>query len=64
MSLILICGSLMVHLQGSPATPPNSHSSSVSDQPASWLLPEEFDSGAGQAYYAGEKELAGYVLLN
>ncbi|XP_044486779.1 calmodulin-binding transcription activator 5-like isoform X2 [Mangifera indica] len=44
--------------EGSPATPPNSHSSSVSDQPASWLLPEEFDSGAGQAYYAGEKELA------
>ncbi|XP_031264452.1 calmodulin-binding transcription activator 5-like isoform X1 [Pistacia vera] len=44
--------------EGSPATPPNSHSSSVSDQSAPWRLPEEFDSGAGRAYYAGEKELA------
>ncbi|XP_044500808.1 calmodulin-binding transcription activator 5 isoform X2 [Mangifera indica] len=45
-------------LQRSPATPPNSQSSSVSDQSAPLLLPEEFDSGAGRAYYAGEKELA------
>lgn len=49
----------MTQLQRSPATPPNSQSSSVSDQSAPLLLPEEFDSGAGRAYYAGEKELAG-----
>ncbi|KAL5782177.1 hypothetical protein ACOSP7_007206 [Xanthoceras sorbifolium] len=44
-------------LQGSPVTPMNSHSSSVSDQSTPWPLSEEFDSAAGCAYYAGEKEL-------
>ncbi|KAI9197003.1 hypothetical protein LWI28_028938 [Acer negundo] len=43
--------------QGSPVTPMNSHSSSVSDQSTPWPLSEEFDSAAGHAYYAGEKEL-------
>ncbi|KAJ4850673.1 Calmodulin-binding transcription activator 5 [Turnera subulata] len=36
-------------LQGSPVTPVNSNSSS-SDQPAPWLLSEEFDSGAAPQY--------------
>ncbi|KAG5240293.1 calmodulin-binding transcription activator [Salix suchowensis] len=44
-------------LQGSPATPVNSHSSSVSDQSGPWLLSEESDSGAAHAYYAGKKDL-------
>ncbi|KAH8500921.1 hypothetical protein H0E87_015950 [Populus deltoides] len=44
-------------LQGSPATPVNSHSSSVSDQSAPGLLSEESDSGAARGYYAGEKDL-------
>ncbi|KAJ6720977.1 CALMODULIN-BINDING TRANSCRIPTION ACTIVATOR CAMTA [Salix viminalis] len=44
-------------LQGSPATPVNSHSSSVSDQSASWILSEEFDSGAARAYDFSEKDL-------
>lgn len=43
--------------EGTPATPPNSHSSSVSDQSAPLLLSEEFNSGAGHAYFAGGKEL-------
>lgn len=37
----------------------NSHSSSVSDQSPSWLLSEEFDSGADRICYAGVKELQG-----
>ncbi|XP_021637152.2 calmodulin-binding transcription activator 5 isoform X3 [Hevea brasiliensis] len=44
--------------EGSPVTPMNSNSSSVSDQ-SPWLLSEEFDSGAGHAYYAGMKEPLG-----
>ncbi|XP_011020352.1 PREDICTED: calmodulin-binding transcription activator 5 isoform X2 [Populus euphratica] len=43
--------------EGSPATPVNSHSSSVSDQSAPGLLSEESDSGAARGYYAGEKDL-------
>ncbi|CAK7326385.1 unnamed protein product [Dovyalis caffra] len=43
--------------EGSPATPVNSHSSSVSDQSAPLLLSEEFDSGAAGAYCVGEKDL-------
>ncbi|KAJ6726500.1 CALMODULIN-BINDING TRANSCRIPTION ACTIVATOR 6 [Salix purpurea] len=43
--------------EGSPATPVNSHSSSVSDQSGPWLLSEESDSGAAHAYYAGKKDL-------
>ncbi|ESR32661.1 hypothetical protein CICLE_v10004273mg [Citrus x clementina] len=43
--------------EGTPATPPNSHSSSISDQSAPLLLSEEFNSGAGHAYSAGGKEL-------
>ncbi|XP_022721859.1 calmodulin-binding transcription activator 5-like [Durio zibethinus] len=38
-------------LQGSPATPVNSNSSSNSDQSTSLLVTKEFDSGAGNAYY-------------
>lgn len=49
----------IVWLQGTPATPPNSHSSSISDQSAPLLLSEEFNSGAGHAYSAGGKELQG-----
>ncbi|KAF7852026.1 hypothetical protein BT93_L1120 [Corymbia citriodora subsp. variegata] len=44
--------------QGSPATPVNSHSSSVSDPSAPWVLSEELDSGANQPYYSAEKEHA------
>uniref|UniRef100_A0A6M2FCR4 CG-1 domain-containing protein n=1 Tax=Populus davidiana TaxID=266767 RepID=A0A6M2FCR4_9ROSI len=43
--------------EGSPATPVNSHSSSVSDQSAPRLLSEEFDSGAARAYDSSEKDL-------
>ncbi|KAG8658884.1 calmodulin-binding transcription activator 5 isoform X2 [Manihot esculenta] len=42
-------------VQGSPVTPVNSNSSSVSEQ-SPWLLSEEFDSRAGHAYYVGVKE--------
>ncbi|KAL3727788.1 hypothetical protein ACJRO7_032523 [Eucalyptus globulus] len=41
--------------QGSPATPVNSHSSSVSDPSAPWVLSEELDSGTNQGYYSAEK---------
>ncbi|KAK3188822.1 hypothetical protein Dsin_028383 [Dipteronia sinensis] len=44
-------------IQGSPVTPMNSHSSSVSDPSTPWPSSEEIDSAAGHAYYAGEKEL-------
>ena len=44
----------MIQLQGSPSTPVNSHSSSVSDQSGPRLLSEESDSGAAHAYYAGK----------
>ncbi|XP_037491917.1 calmodulin-binding transcription activator 5 isoform X2 [Jatropha curcas] len=44
--------------QGSPVTPMNSNSSSISDQ-SPWLISEEFDSGAGNAYHTGEKEHLG-----
>ncbi|KAL4310776.1 hypothetical protein GQ457_01G021400 [Hibiscus cannabinus] len=37
--------------QGSPATPGNSNSSSISDQSTPLNVVEEFDSGAGNAYY-------------
>ncbi|KHN03312.1 Calmodulin-binding transcription activator 5 [Glycine soja] len=37
-------------MQGSPVTPVNSHSSSVSDPPAPWILSEEIDSGTTTAY--------------
>ncbi|KAI4303149.1 hypothetical protein MLD38_038815 [Melastoma candidum] len=43
-------------MQGSPATPVNSNSSSISDPTAQWVIPEESDSGAYQAYYSGQKE--------
>lgn len=49
----------MIQLQGSPVTPLNSNSSSSSDQPAPWVLSEEFDSGTKNACYAGGKELLG-----
>ena len=48
----------MIQLQGSPATPVNSHSSSVSDQSTSRILSEEFDSGAARAYDFSEKDLS------
>ena len=48
----------MIQLQGSPATPVNSHSSSVSDQSASRILSEEFDSGAARAYDFSETDLS------
>ncbi|XP_022760651.1 calmodulin-binding transcription activator 5 isoform X2 [Durio zibethinus] len=38
-------------LQGSPATPGNSNSSSITDQSTSLLPTEEFDSGTGNAFY-------------
>ncbi|XVF28232.1 hypothetical protein REPUB_Repub15cG0011800 [Reevesia pubescens] len=38
-------------LQGSPATSGNSNSSSITDQSTPLLVTEEFDSGAGHAYY-------------
>ncbi|KAM1723481.1 hypothetical protein COP2_022355 [Malus domestica] len=44
-------------VQGSPVTPVNSNSSSVSDPSAPWFLSEELDSGANNAYCAGENEL-------
>jgi hypothetical protein len=53
----------MIQLQGSPATPVNSHSSSVSDQSAPGLLSEESDSGAARGYYAGEKDLGNITEL-
>ncbi|XP_020226044.1 calmodulin-binding transcription activator 5 isoform X1 [Cajanus cajan] len=37
-------------LQGSPVTPVNSHSSSVSDSIAPWILSEEIDSGTTTTY--------------
>ncbi|KAI4338549.1 hypothetical protein MLD38_023595 [Melastoma candidum] len=43
-------------MQGSPSTPINSNSSSVSDPTAQWVIAEESDSGA--AYYSGQKEAA------
>ncbi|KAB1213865.1 Calmodulin-binding transcription activator 5 [Morella rubra] len=44
--------------EGSPSTPVNSNSSSVSDpSSAPWLSSEEHDSGANHVYSAGEKEL-------
>lgn len=49
----------IIWLQGTPTTPPNSHSSSVSDQSAPLLLSEEFNSGAGHTFFAGGKELRG-----
>jgi len=45
----------MIQMQGSPVTPVNSHSSSVSDPPAPWILSEEIDSGTTTAYAGGEK---------
>ncbi|XP_059632783.1 calmodulin-binding transcription activator 5-like [Cornus florida] len=43
-------------MQGSPATPVNSNSSSaLSDPSASWLLSEETNSGADQVSYTSEK---------
>jgi hypothetical protein len=53
----------MIQLQGSPATPVNSHSSSVSDQSAPRLLSEEFDSGAARAYDSSEKDLGNVTEL-
>ncbi|XP_065863746.1 calmodulin-binding transcription activator 5 [Euphorbia lathyris] len=44
-------------LQGSPVTPINSNSSSASEK--SRLFSEEFDSGVGTAYYAGNEECLG-----
>ncbi|KAK7387976.1 hypothetical protein VNO78_22775 [Psophocarpus tetragonolobus] len=41
-------------MQGSPVTPVNSHSSSVSDPPAPWILSEEIDSGTTATTYAGD----------
>lgn len=50
---------LTIQVQGSPVTPVNSNSSSVSDPSAPWFLSEELDSGANNAYCAGENELPG-----
>ncbi|KAL5541926.1 hypothetical protein UlMin_009636 [Ulmus minor] len=44
-------------LQGSPVTPVNSSSSSVSDPSAPWILSEEGDTGTNNADNAGEKQL-------
>ncbi|OMO53573.1 IQ motif, EF-hand binding site [Corchorus capsularis] len=40
-------------LQGSPATPVNSNSSTISDQSTPLLVTDEFDSAAGNAFYEG-----------
>lgn len=48
--------------QGSPATPVNSNSNSVSDPSGTWIISEELDSGAYQAYYPGEKDPTGDYL--
>lgn len=47
----------MIQLQGSPATPLNSNSSSVSDPTAPWILLEDLDSGTNSAYTDGEEQL-------
>ncbi|WVZ13157.1 hypothetical protein V8G54_017687 [Vigna mungo] len=39
-------------MQGSPVTPVNSHSSSVSDPPAPWVVLDEIDSGTTTTYAA------------
>ncbi|KAL2603876.1 hypothetical protein AAZV13_09G036100 [Glycine max] len=39
-----------LQLQGSPATPVNSNSSSVSDSAASWIPSDDLDSGVNSAY--------------
>lgn len=49
----------MIQLQGSPVTPVNSHSSSISEQSTPQLISEEFDSSAGHACYAVGNELQG-----
>ncbi|KAG5116463.1 hypothetical protein JHK84_042576 [Glycine max] len=41
---------LKLQLQGSPATPVNSNSSSASDPAASWIPSEDLDSGVNSAY--------------
>ncbi|KAG2726927.1 hypothetical protein I3760_01G136700 [Carya illinoinensis] len=46
-------------LQGSPATPVNSNSSSGSDPSAPGLSSEEHDSGSDHTYSGGKKELLG-----
>lgn len=51
----------MVQSQGSPATPVNSNSSSISDQSTPLLVTEEFDSGAGNINYEGEIETLGDI---
>ena len=51
----------MVQLQGSQATPVNSSSSSITYQSTPLLVTEEFDSGAGNAYYEGERGPLGDV---
>ncbi|KAL2580549.1 hypothetical protein AAZV13_15G132100 [Glycine max] len=40
----------VLQLQGSPATPVNSNSSSASDPAASWIPSEDLDSGVNSAY--------------
>lgn len=45
----------MIQMQGSPVTPINSHSSSVSDPPAPWVVLDEIDSGTTTTYAGGEK---------
>ncbi|XP_017974984.1 PREDICTED: calmodulin-binding transcription activator 5 [Theobroma cacao] len=47
--------------QGSPATPVNSNSSSISDQSTPLLVTEEFDSGAGNINY---EEPSGLTVRN
>lgn len=51
----------MIQLQGSPGTPVNSNSSSVSDPSPPLFSSEEHDSGANRAYNVGEKEILGYI---
>jgi len=46
---------IQLQLQGSPATPVNSNSSSVSDSAASWIPSDDLDSGVNSAYAVGEK---------
>ncbi|KAI4371379.1 hypothetical protein MLD38_019621 [Melastoma candidum] len=45
-------------VQGSPATPVHSNSSSTSEPTSRWIISEESDSSTYQAYYPGHKEPA------
>lgn len=53
----------MTQSEGSPVTPVNSNSSSVSDPFAAPWPSEELDSGTNHAYYAGENKILGQLTV-